>query len=438
MKVAIIGTGIAGLTAAHRLRETCDLTVFEANDYVGGHTNTVTVDDHGSAIPVDTGFIVYNAWTYPNFCKLLDELGVATQVGDMSFSVADQRTQLEYCGNNLNTLFAQRRNLVRPGFWRILYDLIRFYRQSRKLLAAREPELTLGDYLREHRYSREFIEQHLIPMGAAIWSADPAQFSAFPARYFARFCFNHGMLNIFRRPTWRTITNGSREYVKRIVAKLEGRIALRTPIERIARYPAHVEVTTADGARHRFDRVVIATHSDQALRMLADASSTERALLSAIPYQRNEAVLHTDTSILPRERRAWASWNYHIPRETQRHATLTYNMNLLQSLPARETYCVTLNPATALDPARVIRSFEYDHPVYTVDGIRAQRRVHEISGVNRTHYCGAYWGFGFHEDGVKSGLRVVDEVVAVRRAARLDGPASPLESSVAPPERVAS
>lgn len=407
MRIAVIGTGIAGMTAAYLLADEHDLTVFEADDYIGGHTHTVEVVEGDRRIPVDTGFIVYNDWTYPNFIKLLDRLGVATQPSDMSFSVQDERSGLEYNGNSLTTLFAQRRNLFNPRFYRMLRDILRFYRQSRQL--ADDPaadNLTIGEYVRRGRYSREFIEQHLVPIGASIWSADPQQFDAFPARYLVRFFLNHGMLNVFKRPRWRVIAGGSRSYVDRLTAPYADRILLRTPVQSIRRFADHVEVATSHDPSQRFDAVIIATHSDQALQLLADPTPLEREILTPLTYQPNETVLHTDTRMLPANRRCWASWNYHIPAAETRSATITYNMNLLQTLDTRETYCVTLNRTAAIAPERILARFTYHHPTYSVASVHAQRRHDELNAVNRTYFCGAYWGFGFHEDGVNSALTV--------------------------------
>ena len=407
MKIAIVGTGISGLVAAHLLHRDHELVIYEAGEHVGGHTNTIDVEEDGRRLAVDTGFIVYNERTYPNFCRLLARLGVATQPSDMSFSVRDERDGLEYRGDNLNTLFAQRRNLLRPSFYRLLGEILRFYRQAPELLAVPgERGGTLGDYLRERRYSDDFIHRHLVPMGAAIWSADPQQFLEFPAAYFVRFCHNHGMLSVFNRPQWRTITGGSARYVRKLIGPFQACIRLRTPVASVRRAPTHVEILDAHGGKERFDQVILATHSDQALRLLADATSAERAVLGVMRYQRNDTVLHTDERLLPRSRRAWASWNYHIAAVPRGCATLTYNMNRLQSLPARRTYCVTLNCTEQVAERHVIRRIEYHHPVYTLESIAAQRRWAEISGVNRTHYCGAYWGYGFHEDGVNSALAV--------------------------------
>ncbi len=406
MRIAVVGTGISGMVAAYLLRAEHDLTVFEAGDYVGGHTNTIVVDDQTGPTNVDTGFIVYNEWTYPNFCKLLDELGVATQPSSMSFSVRDEAADLEYKGDNLNTLFAQRSNLLRPGHYRMLYEILRFYRRSRDLLHNGTNGATLGEYVRQNGYSNEFVERHLIPMGAAIWSADPQQFYDFPAAYFVRFCHNHGMLNLFRRPQWRVIRGGSIQYVEKLTAAFRDRIRLNTPVTSIRRFPSHVEVSSKGHEAERFDQVVIATHSDQALRMLADPSPAECEILGAMRYQSNDVVLHTDTQCLPQRRRVWASWNYHIPPQPQAAATMTYNMNMLQTLRTQRTYCVTLNSTDRISETDVLRRFEYDHPVYTTKSVAAQKRHGEISGVNRTHYCGAYWGYGFHEDGVNSALAV--------------------------------
>jgi predicted NAD/FAD-binding protein len=406
MRIAVVGTGISGMVAAYLLRDEHDLTVFEANDYVGGHTNTVVVEDRVGPVNVDTGFIVFNDWTYRNFCRLLTELGVETQPSSMSFSVRDEAADLEYKGDNLNALFVQRANLLRPGHYRMLYEILRFYRQSRELLRDDTDDRTLGAYVRERGYSDEFVERHLIPMGAAIWSADPQQFYEFPAAYFVRFCHNHGMLNIFRRPQWRVIRGGSIRYVEKLTGPYRDRIRLSAPVSSIRRQPGHVEVCSARDGTERFDHVIIATHSDQALRLLADPSSAEREILGVMGYQRNDVVLHTDTRCLPRRSAAWASWNYRILPQHQGAATMTYNMNMLQTLQTEQTYCVTLNSTEHIDDGKILRRFTYDHPVYTTRSVAAQKRHAEISGVDRTHYCGAYWGYGFHEDGVNSALAV--------------------------------
>lgn len=406
MNIAIVGSGISGLVSAHLLSRKHEVTVFEAADYIGGHTNTVQVNEDQQELAVDTGFIVYNDWTYPNFCRLLDQIGVETQASDMSFSVRDANTDLEYKGDGINSLFAQRRNFWRPSFYRMLYEILRFYRQSRVLLNQPDDTTTLGAYVRENRYSNEFVERHLLPMGCAIWSADPQQFYDFPAHFFVRFCHNHGMLNIFKRPQWRVIKGGSKSYINPLTASYKNNIRLGSPVHQILRNENHVEVRYGNEQSDQFDEVILAVHSDQALAMLADPTPTEQEVLSKMDYQRNETVLHTDTSILPREQRAWASWNYHIPTTSTNLATLTYNMNMLQTLSTNNTYCVTLNSTNEIEASKILREFIYHHPVFTTDSVQAQKRHSEISGVNRTHYCGAYWGYGFHEDGVKSALTV--------------------------------
>lgn len=410
MRIAIVGTGIAGNVAAWRLAREHDITVYEADDRIGGHTNTVEVELGGRALAVDTGFIVYNEVTYPNFIALLDELGVASQQSDMSFSVSDRGGDLEYNGASLNTLFAQRRNLLRPAFYRMLMDILRFNREAPALLGLPDHGLTLGAYLREGNYSREFIESYIIPMGAAIWSACPEMMERTPAHFFVRFFNNHGLLTVNERPTWRVIRGGSNRYVERLVAGHRERIRLNSPVQWIRRYPGHVEVKALNAPVETFDAVFLACHSDQALGLLADATAAEREVLGAIAYQRNEAVLHTDTSVMPRRRRAWAAWNVHLPERPDQHdgrVTLTYNMNILQSLQAPVEFLVTLNDTASIDPRCVIRSFEYDHPVFTGAAVAAQGRHREIDGARRTYYCGAYWRYGFHEDGVVSALEAL-------------------------------
>jgi len=410
MKFAIVGTGISGLVCAYLLHEEHDLTLYEANDYVGGHTHTVDVEQDNRFYAVDTGFIVFNDRTYPNFIRLLDRIGVESQPSSMSFSVRCATTGLEYNGTSLNTLFAQRRNLFRPSFHRMVRDILRFNRESLEWLASTTNSngLSLFDYLKENRYSSEFINHYIIPMGAAIWSTDPKQFSAFPVKYFLSFFKNHGMLSVNDRPQWRVIKGGSRSYVDKLIVPFGDRIRLSHPVTRIERDGDGVRVTPLKGEAERYDAVIVAVHSDQALRMLADPDPRERDILGAIPYQPNDTVLHTDARMLPRSRRAWASWNYHIPARHQGAATVTYNMNRLQALESRDPFCVSLNRFAEIDPERVLGRFEYHHPLYTPEGVAAQSRWPEINGVRRTYYCGAYWGYGFHEDGVKSALRVCE------------------------------
>jgi predicted NAD/FAD-binding protein len=408
MKLAIVGTGIAGMTAAHLLHQGHDLTIFEAGAYIGGHTNTVEVEQQGRSYAVDTGFIVFNDWTYPNFIALLDRLGVASQPSDMSFSVRCEQTGLEYNGTSLNSLFAQRRNLLRPSFYRMIRDILRFNRDSLELLDEPGPGPSLGIYLERNRYSQPFIQNYIVPMGGAIWSAGHATMWEFPARYLVQFFKNHGMLSVDARPTWRVITGGSQRYVERLVRPFRDRIRLQSPVESISRYPDRVEVRGRDQRgtyqTERFDGVVLACHSDQALALLADPSPLEKEILGAIRYQPNEAVLHTDRSLLPRRRLAWAAWNYHLLPTQPDRALVTYHMNQLQGLTAPCELCVTLNYAAAIDPAKILKRITYHHPVFSPEAIAAQQRHGEINGSTRTYYCGAYWGFGFHEDGVKSAM----------------------------------
>ncbi|MGK2927124.1 MAG: NAD(P)/FAD-dependent oxidoreductase [Lysobacterales bacterium] len=411
MKIAIIGTGIAGNVVAHRLAGQHDITVYEADRRIGGHTHTVEVLAGGRRWAVDTGFIVYNDVTYPNFLALLAELGVASQPSDMSFSVSDRRSGLEYNGASLNTLFAQRGNLLRPSFHRMLRDILRFNREAPALLESRNDSNTLGEYLQAGGYSRGFIEHYIVPMGAAIWSASPRGMLDMPAGFFTRFFHNHGLLSVNDRPTWRVIKGGSQRYVEKLIAGHRDRIRLNTPVHWIRRHSGHVEVKARGAEPVRYDRVFLACHSDQALRLLTDPTPQEREVLGAIEYQANEAVLHTDASLMPRRRRAWAAWNVHVPAagwSGSDKVPLTYNMNILQGLEAPVEFCVTLNDSAAIDPARIIQSIEYAHPIFTERAVAAQRRQREINGPNRTYFCGAYWRFGFHEDGVVSALAALE------------------------------
>jgi predicted NAD/FAD-binding protein len=410
VRIAVVGAGVSGLVAAHLLSREHDVTVFEANGYAGGHTNTVRVDTADETQWVDTGFIVFNDRNYPTFQRLLDQLGVAGQPSDMSFSVFDGRGDFEYASTSPNGLFANRRHLATPAFHRMIADLVRFQREARELLRRHAPGEgpSLGEWLEGRRYSRPFIDKLIVPQAAAVWSADPKQMWTFPARFLAEFFHNHGMLGFKDRPRWHTVAGGSQRYVQAILAQWEARLHLDTPVTEVRRHPDHVLVTPLGAEPQRYDEVVLATHSDQALQVLADADDREHELLRAIPYQPNEAVLHTDTRMLPRRRRAWASWNYHLLDEPAATSTVTYHMNRLQSLRSDQQFCVTLNMTEAIDPEKVIRTIPYAHPVFTSEGCAAQARVAEISGRNRTHFAGAYWGWGFHEDGAKSGVRVAE------------------------------
>ena len=408
MRIAIVGAGISGLVCAHLLHEDHELTLFEANDYAGGHTHTVRVDTADETHHVDTGFIVHNDRNYPLFERLLESVGVATQPAPMSFSVSDGRGGLEYNGSSANGLFANRANLVSPSFHRMVRDLLRFNREAPALVGLNGTGPSLGQFLDEGGYSRVFVERLLVPQASAVWSADPASMWEFPAAMLAEFFANHGMFGFTDRPRWRSITGGSARYVERLTRDFAPSLRLRTPVRRVERFEDRVEVTPAGGEAMSFDEVILATHSDQALRMLADPSDSEHEVLEAIRYQPNDVVLHTDRSLLPRRRRAWASWNYHLQDEPVGRTTVTYHMNRLQSLAADREFCVTLNRGGQVDPATVIRSLRYDHPVFTAPALAAQSRWEQVSGPRRTHYCGAYWGYGFHEDGVASALRVCE------------------------------
>jgi predicted NAD/FAD-binding protein len=402
MKIAIIGSGIAGNLAGYRLHREHDITVYEAGHHVGGHAHTHALEVGGTRLDVDTGFIVFNDRTYPNFIALLDELGVASQPTEMSFSVRNDAKNLEYNGTTMNSLFAQRRNLVRPSFLAMVRDILKFNRQAPQLLLQGEGELPLGEVLGRHGYSRSFVDHYIIPMGAAIWSSSPRSMFSFPARFFVRFLMNHGMLTVNDRPQWRTIVGGSARYVEKLTAPFRDRIRLRTAVEWIRRQPGSVIVKAQGHAPERFDSVFMACHSDQALQLLADPTAGEREVLGAIPYQRNEAILHTDKRLMPRRRLAWACWNYHSIANHEGPLALTYNMNMLQNLPAPETLMVTLNRSDMIDPGRIILRTTYHHPVFTLASVAAQARQRELNGHHGTYYCGAWWRSGFHEDGVVS------------------------------------
>jgi predicted NAD/FAD-binding protein len=406
VRIAIIGSGIAGNVAARGLHRDHDITVFEAASHIGGHTHTHDVQIDGEYHCIDTGFIVFNDCTYPNFIELLEEIAVETQPSAMSFSVRNETSGLEYNGTTLDTLFAQRRNLLNPAFYRLIAAILCFNREAPRLLEG-SSEITLGEYLQQQRYPRIFIDNYLLPMGAAIWSTDPAHMLAFPARFFVRFFHNHGMLSVDARPQWRAIRGGSARYVEKLVAPFRQQIRLNAPVETVLRSRGRVLVKVRDAAPEMFDQVFFACHSDQALRLLGDASPLEREVLGAITYQRNEVVLHTDSSMLPRAQRAWAAWNYHVLPQAGTRVALTYNMNILQSLHSRHTFCVTLNRGEAIAPDKIIQRLSYDHPLFTQAAVAAQQRQHEINGVNRSYFCGAYFGFGFHEDGVVSALNAL-------------------------------
>ena len=409
MKIAIIGGGISGMVAAHRLHRDHSITLFEANDYIGGHTNTIDVESEQGTFSVDTGFIVFNDRTYPNFIRLLDELGVESQPTRMNFSVSCAQTGLEFRGADFNGLFAQRKNLVNPKFHRLLWDLLRFNRLGQNLLESDGEDETVSDFLERHKFSQQFVHQYFLPMGAAIWSAPFAMFRKFPIRFIAEFYHNHGLLGITNRPQWRVIKGGSRQYIGPLTKGWADRIKLNSPVESVQRHDGGVSVKPVGNKAEPYDHVIFACHSDQALSVLGDnATPIEREILSAFPYQPNLAILHTQESVLPRNRRAWACWNYYNPSTESDVATVTYNMNMLQSLESNQTYCVTLNDPGHIAEENIIGSFKYSHPTFGVNRSQMQRRHGELINQNSTSFCGAYWGNGFHEDGVNSAMAVVE------------------------------
>lgn len=430
MRIAVIGSGIAGLASAwllsrwHASRphgseqhgseqhaseqhgsEQHEVVLFEANDYLGGHTHTHDIELHGRHYTVDTGFIVHNPEHYPLLTALFEELGVATRPTTMSFSVRDEASGLEYNATDLDSLFCQRRNLVSPRFWGMLRDIFRFYREAPALLDLAGEGPTLGDYLQQHRYGAMFRDQHLVPMASALWSSPSAQILAFPAKYLVQFMANHQMLQASNRPAWRVVSGGSHAYVHAMRAQWRVQERPSTPVRMLLRNSDAVTVFTDDGAE-RFDQIVLACHSDQALRLLSDADERERSILGAMPYQTNDTVLHTDASLLPHRRKAWAAWNATIPRDADDVCTVSYCMNLLQGIDAPEPFVVTLNRTDAIDPAKILRKIRYHHPVYSHASVAAQARKAEIQGKRRTWFAGAYWGWGFHEDGMRSAVEV--------------------------------
>lgn len=407
MKIAIVGGGIAGIYAAHYLSRQHQVTLYEANPYLGGHTDTHNIVLNERNYAVDTGFIVFNEHNYRHFCRFLADLEVASQPSDMTFSVANALSGLEYNATTLDKLFCQRRNLLRPEFYRMVFDIFRFYRKAPELLTNGDDTLTLDDYLDQQGYSQIFIEDHILPMACALWSGPPTVLKTFPARYLVAFMANHQMLKIDDRPQWRTVYGGSSVYVEAFRKQFRGELRLNCPVRAIKRDTGGVTVSTADDERH-FDRLILSCHSDQALRLLRDASGEESEILGAMPFQMNETVLHTDARLMPRHPKAWASWNALKLDEEQARCTVTYYMNLLQNLDAPEPLLVTLNCTDRIDPARILVKRNYHHPVYTPASLAAQKRRGEINGKRHTYYVGAYWGWGFHEDGAKSAQDVVD------------------------------
>ncbi|WP_347247253.1 FAD-dependent oxidoreductase [Thermomonas sp.] len=405
MRIAVVGSGISGLASAWLLSQAHDVVLFEANDYLGGHTHTHPIELAGQRYAVDTGFIVHNPAHYPLLTRLFRALGVATQPTTMSFSVHNARTGLEYNAATLDTLFCQRRNLVSPRFLGMVRDLFRFYRQAPALLEGDGPGPGIGDWLDDNGYGEAFRDDHLVPMASALWSSPPEQILAFPARYLVQFMANHQMLQVSGRPEWRVVRGGSSTYVSALRARWQVQERLRCPVQNVTR-DAHGVIVDSVVGSERFDRIVLACHSDQALALLGDASDAERDVLGAIAYQPNDVVLHTDASLLPRHRKAWAAWNAFVPGTPGAPCTVSYCMNLLQGLRSPEPFVVTLNRSEAIDPAKVLRRLHYQHPVYNAVSVAAQRRKDRIQGRNHTWFAGAYWGWGFHEDGMRSAVDV--------------------------------
>jgi predicted NAD/FAD-binding protein len=414
-KIAIIGTGISGLTCGHLLHQKHDITLFEANSYIGGHTATKDVQVDGRQYAIDTGFIVFNDWTYPNFIKLMDKIGVQSQATEMSFSVKNLAQNLEYNGNTLNSLFAQRRNLLRPKFWRILRDILKFNKICKKGAADNTDygQETLHEFLIQHQFSEEFTYNYILPMCAAIWSTSLQDIKAFPFKFFLRFFNNHGLLNVTDRPQWRSIVGGSREYIKPLIAGFEKNIRLNSPVKSVTNIDNQKLICLQDDTKHLFDEVIFACHSDQALSIISIPSLIQSEILGDISYVKNDVILHTDHSVLPVRKLAWASWNYLIKGydgESQAPTVLTYNMNILQNIQSDTTFCVTLNNSKDIDKDKVLGTYQYAHPQFNNQTITAQKRWSEISGQNGLHFCGAYWYNGFHEDGVHSALDVCNSL----------------------------
>ena len=413
MKVAVIGSGIAGLATARGIAQNHEVTLFEADDRLGGHTNTVTVTIDAKTVNVDTGFIVHNRRNYPLFCRFIDDLNVASQDADMSFSVSKSQPDFAFSGSSLNGLFAQRQNLFSLSFWKLVRSIVRFGKIGKATLVRAdslpdyEPPPTVAEFVKQHGFSQQFLENYLIPLGASIWSADPTTFLQFPTLALLSFFDNHGLLTFLKRPQWRTIVGGSQRYIDALVASTALDIRLGTPVHSVGRTNDGVLVTTSLGSEV-FDEIIVATHSDQALSLLSDPSAPEREILGSIRFQHNETVLHTDRSMLPANRRAWAAWNYHVPNDSASHPTLTYWMNQLQGLETDRPLCVTLNRTEEINPADILGIYSYHHPIYDLAAFAAQSRWEEINGVNHTWYVGAWWGYGFHEDAMRSAQRVLD------------------------------
>lgn len=407
MRIAIVGSGIAGLGAAWLLSRAHEVTLFESEERLGGHTHTHDLEVRGRRYAIDSGFIVHNPHHYPLLTRLFAELGVDSQDTTMSFAVKNEASGLEYNATDLNRLFCQRRNLLRPSFWRMVSDILRFYREAPALLDLDVPGPSIGEYLRQNRYGRLFIEDHLIPMASALWSSPTAQVGEFPAKYLVRFMANHCMLSAGERPPWKVVRGGSTRYIDAMLPRLRAQLRTACPVRSVSRDAEGVTVVSAAGSE-RYDQVVFACHADQALALLADPSMAEQVVLGAFRFQANDTVLHTDTRVLPRNRKAWAAWNALIPAQPGADCTVSYSMNLLQGIESDTQFIVSLNCTDRIDPAKILRRMVYTHPIYTHASVAAQTRWSEINGVARSWYCGAWWGWGFHEDGLRSAVRVAE------------------------------
>ena len=402
--IAIIGSGISGLTSAYLLSRYHNVHLYEKNDYIGGHTHTHELIENSNKLNVDSGFIVYNENTYPNFIKLLDTLKVERQHTEMGFSVKSDISDFEYAGNSLKSFFAQKSNILKPKFWKMTYDIIRFNKIANNDY-EKKINLSLKEYLNKYSFSKSFTKNYIVPMGAAIWSTSPKLMLDMPAYFFIRFFKNHGLLKITDRPQWWVIKNGSNQYVKEIIKPFINHIYLNSKIDTISRKDGKVYIGIKDKIKE-YDSIVISTHSNQALNLLSDPTTDEKNILGNIKYQKNTALIHTDISILPKRKLAWSSWNYLINQDSDQLVTLTYNMNILQNLKSNKTYCVTINNTKKLNPDKIIKEIIYHHPLFTESSVKAQKQKTIICGSNNTYYTGAYWGYGFHEDGVNSALDV--------------------------------
>ena len=408
--IAVIGSGISGLTCAYLLSQKHHVTVFEKHSTIGGHTATVDIDVDGESQAIDTGFIVFNDRTYPNFIALLERLGVDKQKTEMSFSVMNLDSGLEYNGHNLNTLFAQRKNLFSVKFWGLIFDILRFNYRCIDVLENElyESDLTLGQFLKQNRFSEHFSQHYILPMVAAIWSSSLKEVKDFPFLFFVQFFYHHGLLKVSNRPQWYVVPNGSRSYLAPLTEPFKERLFVNQNIRFITRHHDKVQLVFDDDSIQTFDEVVLACHSDQALALLHDATADEQAILGDIPYSENSVILHTDESVLPKSKLAWASWNYRLDDNLRRPAAVSYCMNILQGLTSKHTFCVTLNQKQAIDSSKILKEFIYHHPKFDNNSLAAQQKRLQICGQQHTHFAGAYWYNGFHEDGVNSALDVAE------------------------------